>query len=55
MLSFFCENAILPRKRAKGTKVGGAVGQNQLFCILLNIGSLHFFGILHEVRDHQGV
>ena len=52
MLSFFCKNAILPRKRAKKrAKVGGAVGQNQRFCILLNIGTLDFFDILHEVRD----
>ena len=36
----------------KGAKVGGAVGQNQLFCILLDIGTLDFFDILHEVRDH---
>ena len=41
-----------PEKGQKGAKVGGAVGQNQLFCILLNIGSLDFFDILHEVRDH---
>ena len=41
-----------PEKGQKGAKVGGAVGQNQLFSILLNIGSLHFFDILHEVRDH---
>ena len=31
--------------------MGRAVGQNQLFCMLLNIGSLDFFDILHEVRD----
>ena len=36
----------------KGAKVGGAVGQNQLFCILLDMGSLDFFDILNEVRDH---
>ena len=41
-----------PEKGQKGAKLGGAVGQNQLFCILLNIGSLDFFDILHEVRDH---
>ena len=41
-----------PEKVQKGAKVGRAVGQNQLFCILLNIGSLDFFDILHEVRDH---
>ena len=40
-----------PEKGQKGAKLGGAVGQNQLFCILLNIGSLDFFDILHEVRD----
>ena len=27
---------ICPRKGQKGAKVGGAVGQNQLFCILLS-------------------
>ena len=41
-----------PEKGQKGGKVGGAVGQNKLFCILLNIGSFDFFDILHEVRDH---
>ena len=41
-----------PEKGQKGAKVGGAVGQNHFFCILLNIGSLDFFDILHEVRDH---
>ena len=42
-----------PKKgQIKGAKVGRAVGQNQLFCILLNIGSLDFFDILHDVRDH---
>ena len=44
-----------PKKGQKRAKVSGAVGQNQHFCILLNIVSLHFFGILHEVRDHYGV
>ena len=39
-----------PEKGHKGAKVGGAVGQNQLFCILLNVGTLDFFDILHEVR-----
>ena len=52
MLSFFCKNAFLPEKGQKGAKVGGAVGQNQLLCILLNIGSLDFFDILNEVRDY---
>ena len=41
-----------PEKGQKGAKVGGAVRQNQLFCILFNIGSLDFYDILHEVRDH---
>ena len=41
-----------PEKVQKGAKVGGAVGQNQLFCILLKIASLDFFHILHEVIDH---
>ena len=41
-----------PEKGQKRAKVGGAVGQNQRFCILLNIGSLDFSDILHDVRDH---
>ena len=41
-----------PEKGQKEAKVGGAVGKNQLFCILFKIGSLEFFDILHEVRDH---
>ena len=41
-----------PQKGQKGAKVGRAVGENQLFCILLKIGSLDFIDILHEVRDH---
>ena len=40
------------KKGKKRAKVGRAVEQNQHFCILLNIGSLDFFDILHEVRDH---
>ena len=39
----------------KGAKVGGAVGQNQLSCILLKIDSFFVVDILHKVRDHQGV
>ena len=46
ILSFFYKNVFLPRKRAKGAKVGGAVGQNQLFGILLNIVSLDFYSYL---------
>ena len=42
----------LHEKGQKGAKVGGAVGQNNFFCILFNIGSLDFYDILHEVRDH---
>jgi hypothetical protein len=41
-----------PEKGQKGAKVGGAVGKNQLFCILFKIGSLDFFHILHKVREH---
>ena len=52
MLSFFYKYAFLPEKGQKGAKVGGAVRQNQLFCILFNIDSLDFYDILHEVRDH---
>jgi len=43
---------ICPQKGQKGAKVGGAVGKNQLFCILLKIGSLDFFNILYNVRGH---
>ena len=46
---------ICPQKGQKGAKVGGAVWENQLFCILLKIGSLVFFDNLHEVREHSGV
>ena len=35
-------------------KVDRAVGQNQLFCILLKIGLLDFFDILHEIGDNKG-
>ena len=57
LAKFLCKSHIWENSRSldlgqKGPKVGGAVGINQLFCILLNIGSLHFFDILHEVRDH---
>ena len=41
-----------PEKVQKGAKVGGAVRQNQLFCILLKIDSFDFFDILHEVKNH---
>ena len=48
-----CNDAVCPKKGQKGVKVGiGAVRQNQLFCILLKIGSLDFFDILHKVRGH---
>ena len=43
---------VCPKKGQKGAKVGGAVGQNQRFYILLKIGSLDFFDILHKVRGH---
>jgi len=52
MLSLFWKNARFPQKGQNGAKVGGAVGKNQLFCILLKIGSLDFFDILHEVKRH---
>ena len=51
-LSLLWKMPICPQKGQKGAKVGGAVGKNQLFCILLKISSLDFFDILHEVRDH---
>ena len=50
MLSLFWKNACLPQKRQEGAKVGRAVGQNQLFCILFKIGSVDFFDILHKVK-----
>ena len=31
------------------------LSKNQLFCLLLKIGSLDFFDILHEFRDHYGI
>ena len=40
------------KKEQNGAKVGGAVGKNQLFCILFNIGTLDIFDILHKVRGH---
>ena len=40
-----------PEKGQKGEKVGRPVGQNQLFCILLKIGSLDFFDILHLMLE----
>ena len=46
---------ICPKKVQKGAKVGGAVGQNQLSCILLNIGTLDFFDILQVVRPLRGI
>ena len=39
---------ICSQKGQKDAEVGGADGQNQLFCILLKIGSLDFFDILHK-------
>ena len=50
MLSFSGKMPFCPEKGQKGAKVGRAVGQNQLFCILLKIGSLDFFDIFHKVR-----
>ena len=38
----------MPTCPEKGQK--GAVGQSQLFCILLKIGSLDFFDILHKLK-----
>jgi len=38
---------VSPKKGQNGAKVGGAVGKNQPFCILLKIGSLDFFDIMH--------
>ena len=39
---------ICPKKGQKGAKVGGAVGKNQLFCVLLKI-VITFSDILHEI------
>ena len=52
MLSLFWENARFPKIWQNGEKVGGAVGKNLLFYILLKIGTLIFFDILHEVKRH---
>ena len=49
---FYGKMHICPQKGQKGAKVGGAVGENQLFSILLKIVSLDFFDILHKVRGH---
>ena len=55
-LKTFLEKCPFTQKKGKkGPKVGRAVGKNQLFCILLKIGSLDFFDILHKVRGHKGV
>ena len=43
-----------PEKGQKRGKVGRAVGQNQLFCILLNIGSLDFFEIGPPSNEGKG-
>ena len=51
-MSLFWKNARFPRKGQNGAKVGRAVGKNQLFCILLKIGSLDFFNILYKVRGY---
>ena len=50
MLSLLWKMPICPQKVQKGAKVGKAVGKSQLFCILLKVGSLDFFDILHEVK-----
>ena len=52
MMSLFWKNARFPKKGQNGEKVGRAFGKNQLFCILLKIGPLDFFDILHEVKGH---
>ena len=52
MMSLFWKNARFPQKGQNGAKMGGAVGKNKLFCILLKIGFFDFFYILHEVKRH---
>ena len=42
-LSLLWKMSICPQKGQKGAKMGGAVGKNNLFCILLKFGSLFFF------------
>ena len=54
MLSLFWKNARFPKKGQNGAKVGRAVGKNHFFCILLKIGSLDFFDILHQVKGIKG-
>ena len=51
MLSLLWKMPICPQKVKKGAKVGRAVGKNQLFCILLKIGSLDFFHVFHKVIE----
>ena len=41
--NYYKFNSDLTQKRQKGEKLGGTVEKNQLFCILLKIGSLDFF------------
>ena len=43
---------VSPKKGKNGAKVGRAVGKNQLFYILLKIGSLYFFNILYKGRGY---
>ena len=51
LLSLFWKMPFSPQKGQKEQKwAERAVGQNQLFCILLNIGTLDFFDILHELK-----
>ena len=52
MLPLFWKNARFLKQVQNGAKVGRALGQNQLFCILLKIGSFDFFDILHKFRGY---
>ena len=51
---FYGKMPICPQIWQKGAKVGRAVGKNQLFCILLKIGSLDFLIFCIKLEDIKG-
>ena len=52
MLSLFWKNVRFPKKGQNGAKVGGAVGKNQLFCILLKI--IYFLIFCMKLKGIKG-
>ena len=52
MVSLSWKNTYLTQKRTKRVKSGWGSWKKNIFCILLKIGSLDFFNILHKVRGH---